>query len=74
MAKQRAIICDMCDTNTVHPKRVQLGYTCCPECGDKLARLDRKRWTIVPAGSKQGYTRIMNKADLIGIYKGSTVR
>lgn len=68
------MICEMCDEPSLDPRRAALGYTCCPACGDKLAKLDRKRWTIVPAGSKQGYTRITNRADLIGIYKGSTIR
>ena len=44
------------------------------KCGDMLAAVERKSWTIVPAGSKQGYTRITNRMDLVGIYKGSTIR
>ena len=65
--------CYVCD-EPINPKRAALGYDTCIVCGDKLARLDRKRWTIVPAGSKQGYTRVTNRADLIGIYKGSTIK
>lgn len=58
----------------VPPKRIMLGYNFCLVCGDKRAKSARKAWTIVPAGSKQGYTRVTKKQDLIGIYKGSTVR
>lgn len=58
----------------ISPGREALGYRTCLECGDKRAKNVRKHWTIVPAGPKQGYTRVTNKADLVGIYKGSTIR
>lgn len=55
-------------------ERFALGFFVCLPCGERRAKQARKQWTIVPAGSKQGYTRITRKADLMGIYKGSTVR
>lgn len=58
----------------VPAQRAMLGYDCCLACGEKRAKAARKAWTIVPAGTKQGYTRVTKRADLVGIYKGSTVR
>ena len=65
--------CDECGDD-VPVRRVMLGFTICLACGDKRAREIRKSWTIVPAGPKQGYTRVTKRADLVGIYKGSTIK
>lgn len=58
----------------VPPKRIMLGYSFCLACGEQRAKAARKAWTVVPAGSKQGYTRVTKRADLVGIYKGSTIK
>lgn len=58
----------------VSPERVALGHRTCLTCGELRAKEQRRAWTIVPAGPKQGYTRVTNRADLVGIYKGSTIR
>lgn len=65
--------CELCD-EPYPARRAHLGYTTCLKCGEMQSAVERKMWTIAPAGPKQGYTRITNRADLIGIYKGSTIR
>lgn len=65
--------CELCD-EPYPARRAHLGYMTCLACGDMLSAVERKSWTIVPAGSKQGYTRVTKRADLVGIYKGSTIR
>lgn len=64
--------CTVCD-ETYPARRAHLGYDTCLKCGDMMAATERSRWTIVPAGPKQGYTRAMDRRALIGIYKGSTI-
>lgn len=67
------IRCEGCD-EPYPVARHLLGYTTCLECGELHAQQERLSWTIVPAGPKQGYTRVTQRMDLVGIYKGSTVR
>lgn len=77
MSKGKQVIveyhCELCD-EPYPARRAHLGYTTCLACGDMQAAAERNLWTIVPAGPKQAYTRITDRAALIGIYKGSTVR
>lgn len=55
--------CSVCG-DAYHPRRAALGYTTCLDCGDKAVFAERKTWTVVPAGPKQGYTRITKKEEL----------
>ena len=53
----------------IHPKRAALGYKVCISCGDKAAAKERSTWTIVPAGHKQGYTRVTDRRYLSDVNK-----
>ena len=55
--------CAECD-GVVPARRAALGYTICLACGERAARSARATWAVAPAGHKQGYTRITNRADL----------
>lgn len=71
MGNAHPFTCVDCD-EPIPERRAALGYTTCLACGELQAVKVRQSWTIVPAGSKQGYTRVTRRDDLVGIYKGST--
>lgn len=71
MGSAHPFTCVDCD-EPIPERRAALGYSTCLDCGEVHAIRVRREWTIVPAGPKQGYTRVTKRADLIGIYKGST--
>lgn len=49
--------------DTFDPRRRQLGYQTCMDCGAEAAIAMRTAWTIVPL-PKQGYTRVNKKSEL----------
>lgn len=51
------------------PRRKQLGYNFCLDCGDFRAIQQRASWTIAPIAHKQGATLITNRNDLKGLNK-----
>lgn len=52
--------------------RLDLGYTTCLSCGDKVAKA--RKFTIVPM-HKSNYVAIFDRSDLLGINnKGGLVR
>ena len=53
------------------PRRKQLGYNFCLDCGDFKAREVRAGWTIAPIAHKQGETLVTNLEDLKGLNKYS---
>lgn len=61
-------VCVECD-GRVHPRRWELGYKVCLDCGELSARSARASWTISLAGHKQGYTLITRKEQLKEINK-----
>jgi ribosomal protein L37AE/L43A len=59
-------VCVECD-GRVHPRRWELGYKVCLDCGELSARSARASWCVAPAGHKQGYTLVTNPRDLRGM-------
>jgi hypothetical protein len=51
------------------PRRKQLGYNFCLDCGDTYATQQRAGWTIAPIAHKQGATLVTNPNDLKGLNK-----
>ena len=60
--------CPSCD-QTLDPRRKQLGYNFCLDCGDFKAAQHRASWTIAPIAHKQGATLVTNRNDLKGLNK-----
>ncbi len=54
---------------TFDPRRRQLGYQTCMDCGAEAAVAMRTSWCIAPIAHKQGATLITNKAQLRGLNK-----
>ena len=64
--------CTKCYSVHVDPRRIQLGYSTCPPCGEKDAR--SRHHTIVPM-HKSNYVVVTNRDDLIGVnQKGGIVK
>ena len=55
--------------DTFDPRRRQLGYQTCMDCGHEAAIAMRTSWCIAPIAHKQGETLITNKAQLRGLNK-----
>ena len=51
------------------PRRKQLGYNFCLDCGDFQATTARAAWTVAPIAHKQGATLVTNRSDLKGLNK-----
>ena len=60
--------CVACD-QPFDPRRKQLGYNFCLDCGDFQATAARASWTIAPIAHKQGATLVTNRHDLKGLNK-----
>ena len=55
-------------------QRFRLGYAVCLSCGDEIAELKTKRYTVAPM-HKSNYVLITNKEDLKGLNnKGGLVK
>lgn len=55
-------------------QRFRLGYAVCLSCGDEIAELKTKRYTVAPM-HKSNYVLITNREDLKGLNnKGGLVR
>ena len=55
-------------------QRLRLGYAVCLSCGDEIAELKTKRYTVAPM-HKSNYVLITNREDLKGLNnKGGLVK
>ena len=56
------------------PKRLELGYRVCLDCGDSQAIQDRQNWCVAPM-HKSNYVLITDRKDLLGINnKGGLIK
>jgi ribosomal protein L37AE/L43A len=57
--------CRVCGED-IAPKRAELGYRICLECGEDAARAERRSWCVAPL-HKSNYMLLTDKEDLKGI-------
>jgi hypothetical protein len=55
--------------DTYDPRRRQLGYQTCLDCGAEAAIAMRTSWCVAPIAHKQGATLVTNPNDLKGLNK-----
>lgn len=66
MTDNTHFFCSGCGAE-INPRRAELGYDTCLDCGDAAASAYRATWTVALTSTKGHYTRVTNKADLLGI-------